>query len=365
MGVHSVLRRVCRYSIGQSDWVADVQVGDKRGRLPILWTCIVGHTYALVAVLLSRGWRPALYSASMARGLTGAFWAVNNAIVADLGGNQSLGFTVKILCAQLGHGIGWLAAVRILRLELFDYTQVLIACCVTFGAGAMVATRISETLPARQKERDSADGWLNLVVAPYQKLSKDSFLASYCLASFFLMFGFSVVFILRSFVLAVFGWRQGTLESFQGVGGAIAVLSTSFGPLLIRSWTARGVLIRFSCLFTAAQTALVLAPLDPVFVLLPLMAKAAGACIYAASNTFLAERFPNDQGMAQGTFLAVSHLAHSLGHLLYSTMFSAKATGMRQARPFVIGALISWVGLVCFLRAVRLPAPRKPQVLNL
>ena len=34
-------------------------------------------------------------------------------------------------------------------------------------------------------------------------------------ASFFLMFGFSVVFILRSFVLAVFGWRQGALLSYR------------------------------------------------------------------------------------------------------------------------------------------------------
>mmetsp|Transcript_106418 Transcript_106418/g.338903 ORF Transcript_106418/g.338903 Transcript_106418/m.338903 type:complete len:447 (+) Transcript_106418:99-1439(+) len=324
--------------------------GDRYGRLPVLWTCIAGHAFWLLATSSSGGSAPVIVCAFFIRGLTGAFFSTLKSILGDAGGDRSLAYTVKNVFAAAGHGLGWLTALRILKLEMVDYAGVWRLCIGIFCVGTLVATQIPESLPSRRKD---AAVRLSLALDPVRFLLREPFMVRWCAAKFFIFLGLSVSFLLRSFVLAAFKWRQGRFEALMGFAGGLAAVSTICAPSLIRRFSTHTVASRSALLAASCSSILVFAPLGPAFCLLPLMAKASGACGYTAATTLLADQYVADQGKSQSIVIAVCHAATTMGHLLYATLFDAHATsGLVQARPFIVAAPLTWIGYAFMLAAL-------------
>lgn len=331
---------------------------DQHGRLPVLWICIIGHLFTLVIIPASQGSWPMLVCAFIIRGLTSVFFATFHAILADLGGNRSMAFTIKIASAQLGHCVGWAVALYVLHLEVLEYMHVWRACFCIFLVGGIAAMWIQESLPSTSKSETSCAGPSMQAVS---FLLRDPFLIRWCIAKFFLVLGLSVVFIMRSFVIAVYDWKQGSFELFLGLSAIAGGSSTLAAPMLIRSWSAKTVVLRAAMLLSFAHTVLLLAPLNPMFCLGPLIAKSFGACAITASTTLIAETFTEDQGKAQSIVFAVATAGSSLGHLMFTSLFEAKAIGFAQARPFIVAAAFSWLGYVCLHGAVGAPLSSRLQ----
>merc|ERR1711988_69153 len=107
----------------------------------------------------------------------------------------------------------------------------------------------------------------------------------------------------------------------------MGVLSTLYGPVLMHKWSVENVVLWCTILGCIVQSVLVLAPLSPIFCVLPILAASGGMCIVAASTALIAERLPKDQGKAQTVMHASIHVALSAGNLLYARLFDAKAVG--------------------------------------
>lgn len=340
--------------------------GDYYGRLPVLWVCITGHVFALVVFSSSRGSIPIIVFSYFVRGCTGAFFATFKAILADLGGNRSLAYTVKALFAFGGHGFGWLMALIILRRNLVDYSVVWWMCMAICAAGVAFSTQISESVHKKPKVGEFS---LTFLREPFLFVMRERFMTRWCAAKFFIILGVSVAFILKSFVLSAFGWRQGRFEALMGIAGAIGAASTCCAPMLIRMFSTQVVVCRTALLAAIATTCLVFAPAGPIFCLLPALAKASGSCGYTASTTLLADKYVEDQGKSGATALAVGHVASSLGHLLYASLFNAKATSfIAQARPFMVAAPLTWIGYAFMLASMSVgkqPSPASAKDLEL
>lgn len=346
---------------------------DQHGRLPVLYVSFAGMFAWLWMSFSFGGSTPLLLTAFGIRGLTSAFAPTFSSIIGDRGGDRSLAFTVKLVCGLLGSGIGWAAALLVLRAELTDYSRVWAACLAFFGVATCLAMRIRESLPAhagRTKLPQVSDDdtetdaqppvslGLQLAdsLAAYVTLVKEPFFFRYCLSKFLSAFGISVVFLLRSYVLSAYDWPQGRLEALSGVVGTCALLSTMCGPALIQRFSVEAVLLRCSLVVAAAMTLLCAAPLGPMFCMSALLLLGSAACAMAASSAFVAERFPEDQGKAQSALVVVIQLAISIGHFVYSRLYRAKAAGAEQAIPFVVAAVATWLGYWVLRAAFSLPA---------
>lgn len=342
---------------------------DRHGRLPVLYLAVAGHLFWL-CIMLSCAWSMEfLLLAFVVRGLTQTFFPTWHSILGDHGGNRSVSFTIKIICAQLGHAVGWMVGLPVLRNELLDYSGAWLICLVIFGAGMVLLRRVEESLPARQLSNQtevddvgsepSAEQPL-LSAAPFQQLLREPFFARYCVSKFFLVFGASVVFLLKSFVLSAYEWPQGRLESIYGFAGVIGVLSTLCGPALVRRTSIEIVLRRCVLAVTLALSLLTLAPISPVFCLSAVFLVSSSACVIAADTTLMSERFPGNQGKAQSIVMAIAHVASSTAHLLYSLLYDAKAaTDLEKSLPFLLAASCSWCGYGFLLTALGVASARK------
>lgn len=287
-----------------------------------------------------------------------------------------MAFTLNILCAQMGVGIGWALSLAVLRAELLDYSPVWIVCLTGFGVSSFLALRIDESLPAHidvgkavgaesevVKSPSSGmitGGQLGTSIVAFKQLMCDPFFLRYCTSKFMSAFGFTVVFLLRSYVLSAYDWPQGRFEALTGLIGLCGVVSTLCGPALIRRFTVEVVLQRSALMVALALTLLCLAPLGPAFCLAPLFLLGSVACVMAASAAMVAERFPAHQGKAQSALVVVVQLSGSVAHLVYSRLYQARAVGAAQTLPFVVAALAAWIGYSILLTAFALPVQKEP-----
>lgn len=299
-----------------------------------------------------------LVVAFVAKGVTHGFFATFHSILGDLGGNRGVSFTIKIAAAHGGQFLGWGAALTIMRMEVLDYSVIWLVSIGLFALGTVAAMQIQESLPKASLPTVSQNATLIAAVIQIPYLVwHEPFLMRWFAGKFVIVMGGSVLFLLRSFVLTAFDWRQGTFEAMTGVlGGSLVFVSTLGGPVLMRKWSTESLVRRCSLLAALAVSILILAPCGAIFCLLPVLMLAAGSCTVAASTTLIAERYVDNQGKVQSMTVAATSTASSLGHFVYSGMYNAKAVGFpAQAEPFLVSAGLTWLGYVLIRAALALP----------